>query len=85
MKMHSVTASDLARHTSEILERILVGESISVRRNQREIAYLVPAKRTMTAEQAIAGLAGKLTLAEGDSWLKESRAAFDETVADPWE
>lgn len=85
MKMHPITASELARNTSEILERILVGESISVMRNRREIAYLIPAKRTMTAAEAISGLVGKLPPEEGDSWLKESRADFDEGITDPWE
>ena len=84
MKLQVVSASDLARNTSAILERILIGETISVMRNRTEIAHIVPARRTMTAAQAIAGLAGKLTPAQGESWLKESRGEFDEEVADPW-
>jgi antitoxin (DNA-binding transcriptional repressor) of toxin-antitoxin stability system len=84
MKMHVISASDLARNTSEILERILVGESISVMRNRTEIAHIVPAKRTMKAAQALDGLAGKLTPAEGNAWLKESRGDFNEAVTDPW-
>jgi hypothetical protein len=32
----------------------------------------------MTATQAIAGLGGKLTPSQGDSWLKDSRGEFDE-------
>ena len=38
----------------------------------------------MTAAQAIAGLEGKLTSSQGDSWLKDSRGEFNEVVADPW-
>ena len=83
MKMHVISASDLARNTSEILERILGGESVSVMRNRTEIAHIVPAKRTMKAAQALDGLAGKLTPAEGSAWLKESRGDFDEAVTDP--
>ena len=41
---------------------------------------IVPAKRTMTAAQAIAGLEGRLTPSQGDSWLKVSRGVFDEPV-----
>lgn len=85
--MRVISASDLARKTSAILERILTGETVSVMRNRAEIAHIVPAKRTMTAGQAIAGLEGKLTPAQGDSWLKDSRRESDqadEEVRDPW-
>ncbi|MGO9936662.1 MAG: type II toxin-antitoxin system Phd/YefM family antitoxin [Terracidiphilus sp.] len=87
--MQSISASDLARRTSAILERILTGETVSVVRNRTEIAHIVPAKRTMTATQAIAGLEGKLSPAQGKSWLKDSRKGldhgkFDQKVRDPW-
>jgi antitoxin (DNA-binding transcriptional repressor) of toxin-antitoxin stability system len=85
MKMQIISASDLARNTSAILERILMGETVSVMRNRTEIAHIVPAKRTMTAAQAIAGLEGGLSLAQGESWLKESRGEFEEEVRNPWE
>lgn len=82
--MHFVSASDLARNTSAILKRILTGETVSIMRNGSEIAHLVPPRRTMTAAQAIAGLHGKLTPAQSDSWLKDSRGEFDDEVKDPW-
>jgi hypothetical protein len=53
-------------------------------RNRTEIAHIVPAKRTMTAAQAVAGLEGKLTAAQGNSWLKDSLGEFGEEVRDPW-
>ena len=84
IKMRVISASDLARNTSAILERILTGETVSVRRNRTEVAHIVPAKRSMTAAEAIAGLEGKLTPAQGNSWLKDSRVEFDEEVRDPW-
>jgi antitoxin (DNA-binding transcriptional repressor) of toxin-antitoxin stability system len=82
--MEIISASDLARNTSAILERILMGETVSVMRNRTEIAHIVPAKRTMKAAQAIAGLEGGLSPAEGESWLKDSRGEFDEEVRNPW-
>ncbi|MGA2851833.1 MAG: hypothetical protein ABSE46_22755 [Terracidiphilus sp.] len=82
--MPVISASDLARNTSAILERVLTGETVSVMRNRTEIAHIVPAKRTMTAAQAVAGLEGKLTPAEGKSWLKDSHGEFDEGVSNPW-
>jgi hypothetical protein len=54
-------------------------------RNRTEIAHIVPAKRTMKAAQAIAGLEGGLSPAQGESWLKDSRGEFDEEVRNPWE
>jgi antitoxin (DNA-binding transcriptional repressor) of toxin-antitoxin stability system len=83
--MQIISASDLARNTSAILERILLGETISVMRNRTEIAHIVPAKRTMTVAQAIAGLEGGLSPAQGESWLKDSRGEFEEEVRNPWE
>jgi antitoxin (DNA-binding transcriptional repressor) of toxin-antitoxin stability system len=83
--MPIISASDLARNTSAILERILMGETIRVMRNRTEIAHIVPAKRTMKAAQAIAGLEGGLSPAQGESWLKDSRGEFDEEVRNPWE
>ena len=83
--MQTISASDLARNTSAILERILLGETVCVLRNRTEIAHIVPARRTMTAAQAIAGLEGGLSPAEGESWLKDSRGEFDEMVRNPWE
>jgi antitoxin (DNA-binding transcriptional repressor) of toxin-antitoxin stability system len=83
--MQIISASDLARKTSAILERILAGETVCVMRNRTEIAHIGPAKRTMTAAQAVAGLGGMLTPAQGDSWLKDSRGEFDEEVTNPWE
>jgi len=82
--MPVISASDLARNTSAILERVLTGETVSVMRNRTEIAHIVPAKRTMTAAQAVAGLERKLTAAEGKSWLKDSLGEFGEEVRDPW-
>jgi len=82
--MRVISASHLARNTSAILERILTGETVSVMRNRTEVAHIVPARRSMTAAQAIAGLEGKLTPAQGDSWLRDGRGEFDEEVRDPW-
>ena len=82
--MQVISASDLARKTSSILERIVAGETVSVMRNRTEIAHIVPARRSMSGAQAVAGLAGRLSAVEGESWLRESRAEFDEEIKDPW-
>ncbi len=82
--MRVIGASDLARNTSSVLARIAAGETVSVIRNRTEIAHIIPARRMMNVAQAIAGLAGKLTAAEGELWLKESRDEFVDEVRDPW-
>ena len=50
-----------------------------------EAVNTVPLSRTMTAEQAMIGLEGKLSPAQGDAWLKDSRSEFDEEVKNLWE
>lgn len=85
MEIQTISASDLARNTSAVLDRVLSGETVGVVRNRAAIAHIVPARRTMTAAQAITGLEGKLTPAQGDSWLQDSRGEFDQEVAQPWE
>ncbi len=50
-----------------------------------EAVNTVPLSRTMTAEQAMIGLEGKLSPAQGDAWLKDSRGEFDEEVKNLWE
>ena len=82
--MQVVAASDLARKTSYILERIVAGETVRVMRNRTEVAHIIPVRHSMNAAQAISGLEGKLTVTEGESWLKESRGEFVEEVRDPW-
>lgn len=73
MNTQRISASELARNTGAVLNRIHDGETLCVTRYGAEIASIVPAKRTMTAEEAIAGLEGMLTPAQGNTWLKDSR------------
>ncbi|MGH9607418.1 MAG: type II toxin-antitoxin system Phd/YefM family antitoxin [Terracidiphilus sp.] len=83
--MQTIRATELARRTSEILDRVANrGESVAVERNRTVIAQIVPPERTMTAAQALAGLEARLTPAQAAAWLRESKGDFDETVRDPW-
>lgn len=83
--MQTITATDLARHTRQILDTVVSrGETVAVERNNVLIARIVPSETTMTARQALAGLLPTLTPRQGSTWLNDSRAAFDETVRDPW-
>lgn len=83
--MEKVSATELARNTREILDRVVgLGETIAVERNHTLIAQILPAERTMTAAQALADLRPTLTPKEGSQWLKDSKGDFDNTVRDPW-
>jgi antitoxin (DNA-binding transcriptional repressor) of toxin-antitoxin stability system len=83
--VEKVSATELARNTREILDRVVgLGETIAVERNHTLIAQILPAERTMTAAQALADLRPTLTPTEGSQWLKDSKGDFDNTVRDPW-
>jgi antitoxin (DNA-binding transcriptional repressor) of toxin-antitoxin stability system len=87
--MRTISATDLARNTREILDQVVSrGETVTIERNRTVIAQIVPPERTMTAAQALAGLGlPMLTPKQAAAWLtdsKDSKDDFDETVRDPW-
>ena len=82
--METITATELARDTRQLLDRVGSGESFDILRHQTAVARLVPAQRTMTAAQALAGLRRMLTPREAAAWAKDSRYGFGQTVRDPW-
>jgi antitoxin (DNA-binding transcriptional repressor) of toxin-antitoxin stability system len=83
--MQTISATELARSTSQILDRVAIqGESVAVERNRTVIAEISPPARTMTAAQALAGLGTQLTPEQAARWLRDSRAEFDQAVCDPW-
>ena len=75
----------------EILDKVASrGETVAIERNHTLIAQLMPPQRTMTATQALDGLAlPMLTRALANAWLKDSREeesdeTFGDAVRDPW-
>ena len=84
--MQAISATDLARNTREILDRVASrGESVAIELNHTLIAQIVPPQRTMSAAQALAGLAlPMLTSTQASAWLKDSRQDFSDAVRDPW-
>lgn len=84
--MPTVTATDLARNTREILDKITSqGASIDIERNHVMIARIVPPEQFMTAEEALHGLRPMLTKKQASAWLKDSKGNFDPKIRDPWE
>jgi antitoxin (DNA-binding transcriptional repressor) of toxin-antitoxin stability system len=84
--MQAISATELARNTREILDRVATrGEIVQIERNHTMIAQIMPPQKTMTAAQALAGLVLPiLTPLQASTWLKESREGFEDTVRDPW-
>lgn len=84
--MHTISATELARRTREVLDGIAQGGgAVAIERNRVIIAQISAPDRTMTAAQALAGLAPILPRGHGREWLRDSRGNdFDEAVPDPW-
>ena len=84
--MKTISATDLARNTRALLDRVVSrGETIVIERNNTAVAKLVPPEAQMTADQALAGLPTPLlTKKQAAAWLKDSRNSFGQTVDDPW-
>jgi antitoxin (DNA-binding transcriptional repressor) of toxin-antitoxin stability system len=83
--MQTISATDLARNTSKILDRVISrGEGVAVERNRAVIAQIIPPAPTMTAAQALSGLGPVLSKRQAARWLSDARKGFDQTVRDPW-
>lgn len=85
--MQIVSATDLARNTREILDKVAIrGDTISIERNNTMIAQIVPPAKIMTAAEALNDLAlPTLTTKQAAAWLKDNKAGFSNDVRDPWE
>ncbi len=83
--MQTIRATDLARRTREVLDKVVTqGATVIVERNEIIIARITPEAPHMTAMQALADLDENLSPEEADAWLKDSRGDFDESVRNPW-
>lgn len=83
--MQTISATDLARHTRQILDSVASRrETVAVERNHVRIATIVPSEALMTARQMLAGFRPLLTPAQSAAWLKDSREEFADGVRDPW-
>lgn len=84
--MQTISATDLARNTREILDRVASsGEILVIERNHTQVAQIMPPLHTMTAAQALAGLSlPMLTHNQAKAWLQASKSGFNDGVRDPW-
>jgi len=73
--LKTITATELARSLSEILDRLTVErEEIVIERNHRQIARLIPGPGRLTALEALADLYRTLPEDAGGTWEAYSRA-----------
>jgi antitoxin (DNA-binding transcriptional repressor) of toxin-antitoxin stability system len=84
--LQTISATELVRNMREILDYVAIrGECVFIERNSVTVAQIVPAEKTMTARQALAGLEfPMLTPAQGKAWLRDSKENFGDEVRDPW-
>ena len=84
--MQTVSATDLARNTRQILDQVAsLGACVMVERNHTVVAQIAPPQRVMTAAQALAGLVyPTLTPAQAREWLADSKPDVADEVRDPW-
>jgi prevent-host-death family protein len=86
MQTSTITATELSRHTREILNRVKTGgETLAVERNGVPLARILPPEPSMTAAQALADWKPMLTEEDAEAWLQDSQGDFDPSVRDPWE
>jgi len=88
--MQTVTATEFARNFRQMLDQVEHrGEVISIVRNQRSVATVIPGTVHMTAMEAFGDLYRTLDDAAADTWLEDIRRADDSVDGllshrDPW-
>jgi len=90
--MHAVSATEFSRNFSHMLDQVEhQGITISIVRNQRQIASVVPQLRVQNATEAFGDLYRPLEGAVKDDWLldikrvgKTLKGGLLEKGRDPW-
>ncbi len=75
--MKTVTATELARILSRLLDRLAVeGEEVVVERNGQQVARLLPGAARQSALEAMADLYRTLPDSDGATWEADSRKGW---------
>ncbi|HMO50740.1 MAG TPA: type II toxin-antitoxin system Phd/YefM family antitoxin [Kiritimatiellia bacterium] len=86
--MKILTATEVARGLSQLLDRLEAGEEeVVIVRNNHPVAKLVPGAPRMNALEALSDLHGILDDREGEEWLEDIRKGDRMMAAeqrDPW-
>jgi len=86
--MLTMTATELARNFSRVLDRMgHTSEVVTIIRNKRTVAKLIPGAPVVTAMEAFSDIVGAISEEEGEAWIEDcakmDRALADE-LRDPW-
>ncbi|SAL07367.1 hypothetical protein AWB81_08044 [Caballeronia arationis] len=83
--MATVTATDLARRTNQVLDALARGESVTITRNSTVLGTISPPVRTVTLRDAFDRLP-KISRDAAERYKADIREAdFDDEVRDPWQ
>ena len=87
--MKTITATELARNLSEVLDRLVKdGEEVLIERNRKQVAKLLPVPGMRTALEALADLYRTLPDGAAEGWSEGTRGVLaGDTIAavgDPW-
>ena len=86
--MTNISATELARNLSAILDRLEHGgEEFVIYRGKHPIARVLPGSPYMTATEAMADLYRTLPPEAAEGWVEESRVpgSIDKEMKDPWD
>jgi antitoxin (DNA-binding transcriptional repressor) of toxin-antitoxin stability system len=89
--MKTITATELARNLSRVLDRLVVeGEEIVIERNNQQIARLIPGPGRQNALEAMGDLYRTLPEGAAKTWEADARrgrwrgSKLGQGVRDPW-
>ncbi|MDR1990883.1 MAG: hypothetical protein LBQ09_11725 [Acidobacteriaceae bacterium] len=83
--MATVTATDLARRTNQVLDMLTRGESISITRNNTVLGIITPPARAVTLRDAFERLP-RLSPGIAERYKADIRHDdFGDEVRDPWQ
>jgi len=83
--MTTVTATDLARRTNQVLDALARGESVTITRNNTVLGTINPPARAVTLRDAFERLP-RMSPDVARRYKADIRHAdFDDEVRDPWQ
>ncbi len=86
--MHTITATELARHLRQVLDRLAAGgEEILVERNHQPIARLLSMPPRQSAMEVMADLYRTLPEGAARGWIEDAQRVdvdLDREMRDPW-
>ena len=86
--MITMSVTELARNLSRVLDRMgHTSEVVTIVRNKRAVAKLVPGTPVVPALEAFSDIVGAISDEEGEAWIEDCAKmdrALAEELRDPW-